>query len=939
MFLIARSSKCLFCFLLLFTGLQAVAQQEVFFSVSQKEVKTRGRELVNLTVKVHNRTGKNFQGNLNVKASKSLQFLSKTTVPVLLSEGDSLFIPLKLFVPDRLPAGSDYDVVFYLENEKGQVLEQQCKIRIEEYKSVSLVSMVSSVILKGLGDSIVVPLRLSNEGNISQKVNLVYRFPSAFGGDGFHQSTTLSLPAYSDTTIYIRKYAGRDLLRYDRFSVQVMGLYLNGDLFGQCDIGVQSLKNNRYEQELTESNPYQASYSNSITLSAQNLLSEYASYQLMGGSAVDLPFGRLGYNIDATLFRNQPGRPYLRNTYITFETPVWGVSAGNVTRNFDLNLNGRGATVFVADTAKKSRYEIGYVDNSSDLIGPGHLIYDSGRSAWAAHEHQGKAYLLKNRLIYNKDPFSGTDNTLAENELLWEAGKNFRFSGQMNIGHSSISGHPENWEPGVLGSIGVDGRTGAFSINSTNLISTAYYPGIRKGSAIFTERLNYAAGSYNFWLAFNYLKYQPRYFTGGFSSAGRYQSRRAEFGISKTFRQFSLSILPNHQEEMGNYFLSFDRAVTAKLDAWRVNTQLNYTAGKQSLFFSAETGLASNTLDQQKELQFKLNGNYRYGPFNLMMTLQEGSFFIGEVLNNYVLKGGKYSNRSFGATAQKMFLKNRLHLELGLSYNRNSNTGASWSLMGRTEYQLASGTRFFAALTQSQYNFYEYRYNYNNLQLGLSQSLSKARLGTKYNTLEVFLYKDVNQNGKYDEQDVKASGQLLYVDGVAFMTDRNGAISYRNLKDGRYAVSVPASGKWYSPDQQVVLNHKHQRIEIALKETSILKGKIAYIFNEFSYEVGKEKMGITIQATDELGNVIKTKTNDSGQFLFYLPLGSYTLSVAMGALPEQVECVNNNQVLKLTEMEKDGLVFELGVKSRRIETKKFISPSLGKAPARKEINK
>jgi len=901
-------------------------------SLSAKEVNVKGKELITLTLKIVNPGSITLKASLKINADKGLHLISRDSLYTAISAGDSLFVPVKLYASGSLVAGGDYKVSFSLYQENNKVEQQICQIKILENRQVNMVALLNSIILTGVGDSIRIPLRISNPGNTRQKIHLISRFPSRLQGDGFHNSIQLIIPAFKDTTIYINKKITRDLLQFDVFKVNVTGLYLNGDQFAQCLIDIQNLKTERYNQLPSADNTYTGLYNNSLSLSAQNFGSNFSAYMMAGGGAVDLPSGRIGYNIDATLYRNDPNRPYLRNTYLSYETHNMGISAGNITRNFDMNLNGRGVAAFIADTSKDNRYEAGYIDNSANLIGPGYYTYDSGKSGWFGFEHNGQRLSIRNSALYNKDPFMQANNLLFGNEISWAAGKKVKIGVTLSGGTTSSFEHQEQIKTGVLAGFNIDANIGDLYLNSSNLKSSDYYPGIRRGSDIFMERISYNADRLNIWAAYNYFRFAPKNFNSYINFTSEYGSVRSEIGISKTFDKFSISLSPVHIMEHGTYFLSLNDIVSGKMESWRLLSLLTYNnpLKQQSIYFNIETGKASNSLLNSSVPQFKVSGNLHYGIFNLNTSFQHGAVYISETLNNFNGQSGTYKNLSITPTMQHFFLKKRLRAEAGLSYNDVSTSGKNWLITGRTEYQLSAKTQVFASLARSQYNFNQFRYDYNNLQFGLVQKIPNARVGTKENTLEVFLYKDENQDRAYNGGDAVARGQIVYINGVAFISDKEGRVVYKNLPDGEYRISVGNQAQWYAPEQRILLNKKKVKTEVALYKTGTLKGVVNYSYNEYSYEVEKNKGGIVILATDENGFTSTVKTTDNGQFVFYLPTGSYTVKIAEGELPDEITCTNNDQRFTISQDNPQGLIFDLLLKTRKIESKKFISKSLKK---------
>ncbi|MHA4896679.1 COG1470 family protein [Pedobacter sp. PWIIR3] len=903
------------------------ANSTLGFTLSQSEIKITGKELASMYVKIYNKSNTYSEGHLKITSDKRLNLLSKDSTSFKLQVGDSLFVPIKLFIPDKLNSGTDYKIVFSLTDGKGTVEKQTCTLQVASRRKVSLVSQISSIILTNAGDSIRIPVRVVNEGNTSQKVNIIARFPSSLQNGGFHNTKTLTLSAFKDTLIYVNKRVTKDLLQFESFSITLMGIYLNGDAFAQTNIDVQTLKNTRFNNAELLTERYQGFYSDAISLSSQNIGSNFAAYQLSGGSAFDLPYGRIGYNVEATFFNASPSQPYLRNTYISFESHNAGISAGNITRNFDLNLNGRGATAFLIDTARTNSYEAGYVDNASNLIGPGHYIYDTGMSGWGKFEHNGKNLAIKNTVVYNKDPFLLSDNMLSGNEISWITKQNFRLSATINGGTTNEMNNPQNRKNGYLGAFGFDGKIGKLFINSSNTMSSAYYPGLRKGSSIFNERLTYSFPKFSVWVGYSYFNFQPRYLSSYLNYTTMYGSSRSEIGVSKTFNKLSISLSPIFVTETGIFSLSQNESISAKIEAWRLSSQINFldTKSRQSMYFNFEGGLSKNSFTEGRRFQMKLNGNYRWGMFSLMANYQLGTFFVSETLNNFLHNYGQYTSLNITPTIQKSFFRNSTRVEAGISYNKVSTAGKSWLITGRAEYQMTPQTQLFTSLARTQYNFNQFQYNYNNLQIGINQKLPAKRIGIKHNTLTLFFYRDINPNGIYDTKDSIARNQIVYVDGIAFITDSKGKVSYKNLIEGNHTVTIPGGSKWYMPEKSVLLNRKYMTIALPLSKTGVVRGEISFLFNEMSYEIFKDKSGISLLAANEQGDVFHTKTNDNGLYNFYLPAGDYTIAIDTKELLMELSVPKNFVRIHLDPDKAAKVDFQIKVKDRKIETKKFNS--------------
>ena len=266
---------------------------------------------------------------------------------------------------------------------------------------------------------------------------------------------------------------------------------------------------------------------------------------------------------------------------------------------------------------------------------------------------------------------------------------------------------------------------------------------------------------------------------------------------------------------------------------------------------------------------------------------------------------------------------NKLRLEAGVAWMNNSYSGNSSFITGRTEYDMLPKTGIYSVYNHNRFNSYQF----SILEVGITQKLSLPKAGAVNSDLEVIIYKDMNQNGIFDQGDIREEGHLLYINDAAFISDTDGSVKYKKLPLGNYRISISNVGGWYAPDQFIKLEKKKHRIEIPLQRTGTLKANLIYSFNEFSYEINQNLRGITIVATDENNMRYLSKTNMEGQVVLYLPLGKYSISVDESNLPPEVEIEKNIPKIALDAENVQNVTIKLIVKPRKIETKKFVSPN------------
>jgi hypothetical protein len=406
---------------------------------------------------------------------------------------------------------------------------------------------------------------------------------------------------------------------------------------------------------------------------------------------------------------------------------------------------------------------------------------------------------------------------------------------------------------------------------------------------------------------------------------------RAEIGMSGTIlKKMVVSMSPVYFKESNNAFrFTGSTNNVQSLSYWNINSSLNYSiANNQYLSLNTESGFYSSTFDDRTRFHFRSNLNYKKGIFNLSSTLQFGTFYIGEAVNNFLRNQESPRIISVIPTIRKSFYRNKLRTEAGMAMMNNSSYGNSSFITGRAEYDFLPKTSLYSSVNHNRFN----NYQLSILEVGITQKLSLPKVGAVNSDLEVIVYKDMNQNNIFDQGDTRADGHLLYINDVAFITDAAGSVVYKKLPHESYRISTSNTKGWYAPDQYIKLEKKKHRLEIPLKRTGTLKGSLVYSFNEFSYEINRNLQGITVIATDENNVRYITKTNMEGQLIFYLPIGKYTMTVDSANLPPEVEVEKNIPPVILDSESPKTLTIKLIIKPRKIETKKFVSPN--KLPGR-----
>ncbi|RZM24157.1 MAG: hypothetical protein EOO88_23790, partial [Pedobacter sp.] len=725
-------------------SVRAQEKKDISISFIENALTAANQQLLNVTVKIRNDSKKVLVATASINADDDLELISRASRLIRVNPGDSLFLPTKLFIAGKAQSAKEYRInTFLIDADKDTLSSDVCKVQVIMKKEVTFFTQVTNILLQAMTDSIRIPIRVQNQGNTAQKISLVVNYPNIIETGEFEKSMQLVIPAGGDTLVYSTRPVTKKMFDNEGFDVTIAGLYANGELFDAKYVRIQNAKNNRIFEERGNSNNRD---NNSFSIGTQGMGSPNELYYLTGRGKLNLPQGSMAYNVDLTMYKNNSLAPtMLRNTYLGYEVNNMGLRAGNINKNLDINIMGKGGEFYVMDTARHNRYEGGYVKNSVNLLGEQFQnLFSSGEAAWGSFSHRTKAWNFKSGAIYQNNNFLKTKNLMLNNEF-GIVGKKFQYSGSINAGKIDydLNGPVSNY--GFAGSLDIMGNLDNLTISSTNFISTKYYPGSRQGAVNLSERIMYRGNTVSTWVSVDYYDYAPASI-GMFSFINAsFKNLTAEIGFSrKLFDKVTISMAPNYKTETNNaLFLDSKPNSSASLQSWNVSTTLNIPIStSQYLSVNSQNGYYNSSLDSKKRLHSRYNANYNFRFFNLNMSLQQGLFYVGEAVNNYTEKRVQPITLNISPTFQHLFFKGKLRAEAGLNYFSDNTFGKNMQINCRTEYELIPKLMVFGAVNSNSYtSSLSGNYRSNVFEVGITKKLKTARIGARNSTLEVFLYK------------------------------------------------------------------------------------------------------------------------------------------------------------------------------------------------------
>lgn len=889
----------------------------------ENKVSTDESGVITAYVKIINNTPKAIEGTFDVHSShEDLYLVQRKPRSITLQVNDSIFIPVKAIISTTALAGNKTTIeAAFTPTGSSETQSAFLPVIISEKKLVKMFLTETNLIYEKVGDSLNIPVRLSNEGNTPQKITLIARYPGFIVKNSI-ESEVLTIAPFTDTIVNIRKQVTKTILNEEDFSITINALYANGDIIASGFVRASSLKQDRrYTVPFQQTADVLFQHPNQVTASYQRNNNQTDIYYLLANAEVKMKDASLKSNLDLTWW-DKSEVLYLRNTWLAYDHKVFGVQAGNINRFADINLVGRGAQGYYK-IDEKNTIETGAIDKAYNLVDD--LNASLGNAAWATFEHDGgstnKGYEVN--AIYDQDEFYKTSNYLASTRHKLFRTENFDLIAGAGISNAASETNNES-KTGGAGELIANGKFRNFYYSSSNYMSTGYYSGLRKGVFSLNERVNLALGKYNLWGAYTQLTADPKFFENQYATT-QFSNSRYDLGLSRRFKSFSVSVAPYYYTEKRNELLYGATDLTEyTLKAARGSVGFMYFdyISRQNATLTLEGGLF-NSGQFENEFHYKANFNYTWKMLNLLVFYQYNYFYLGEVISSQYLNTDEtYYNLTISPTVQYGFFNNKLLIYAGVLYSKSSVMEDMRQVNGRADYNISKDFSVFATGFYS--DFADGSQQTNSILVGVTKRFNPVRIDRTKNDLEVYVYYDSNGKGPLDGENLPATDQLVIIDGKAFKTNSRGIIKYRALPEGNYEIRPVTTNEWHARAITTPVN-QDTKVAIGLNKTCTIKGSIIYHATEKSYQITRKMAGLSIIGVDDNGNVFHTKTDENGNFTLYVPKGNYTITLEKNGVSEYVEIDNNNQAVTAEPSEIKEVGFSLTIKEKRVETKKFTS--------------
>ena len=919
--------------LLCTTGFAQESDASDFLIETDKEIVAANGELVPLTLQLQNNSSTPVSGKIVLKTVDGIQMIGQSADAVQMEANSKRFVPVRISISKSVASGNT-NMVFALVDDRGNTKAQYTTtLTIQSVRKVQLSAIEPNQLMQNVGDSLKVSAQLSNRGNSKETIMVTASFPDLRGGNKIEKKQ-ITLDAYQDTIITFSKIITKDLLRVERYTVNMAALYSNGELINNVMVGVQNVSGNRTFSDPSYGSNFDQYSSNSIELSGRNLFSQNEALQLNAKGEYEVFDGMLDFNVNAYYYTQGSTRPQVTNTYIDFKKNNKGIRVGNISESLEKYVNGRGVKTYFGDEKTGKYFEVGWADKTYNLLGDEYSSQSNkGYTAYA------KTILNTRRegeyeasVLYDQTPYENAESVVMMNEYNFEVMKDVRVGFELGGGVTKLLEADEApIEPSIAMGFKLSGKFGKYNINSSNFLSSGYYPGVRRGVVQLNERIGRQLGKVGVWAGYSLYKYNPQQLEerNSYYSYGRGNSRLeagTNFSLSRNTR---MSITAKQQTDEGVIgYNSQEEQSTSKMHSYLLTESINWRSrnSEHTVGLSAENGFTKIPFIEGQQFQLRVNANWNYRIFTLNSYYQQGDFTIYEAYRN-ALEGDSNYRFNVSGGVRKDFFGKRLKTNLNVNYNRNSYSGDNWTYSGRVDYAITPQFSSFVNAYAYNYSSSSYSSFNTNVQAGFRYNLpskGQAAVGKK-GDLKLFLYYDNNVNGIYDTGDTPAEDRIVTIGGVSFISNTKGEVEYRKLPYDNYSLKI-SSQDWYAvAPASVVIADKRTTLNVPLQRTGKVTGKLYYKYDaRLSEEFAEKYGGLRMWATATDGRKIEALTNANGEFTLFLPVGEYEISVDANSLTKNVYTDFEPQTVKVVADEATVIpAIELKIKQRKVEVKRF----------------
>lgn len=924
--------RTIFSFVFILGTTLAYSQSDGISIETDKAIVVANGEMRSLMVSIENKSKTLQDLHLVTKTDDGVRVLN-TGTPIKIEPKEKVFLPFKIFIEKRQPAGSSVITLQLQDSTKKTVASWETVLTVEPKRLLRISANDPQILIYRVGDSLKISSQVTNGGNQTEQAEIYATFPQYLGSETVIKKK-VTLQPFTSQEVVFSKIIDRDLLKLEIFTVNVAGTNSNKEFFGNTMVTVQNALGNRRYIDPLQNNSYRGLSANHISWSTSNPFDKFsASHNVDLRTEVNVGNTKATVNLNGTYWPNLDTKMLFQNSWLKLQHKEFGMQLGNLnSSDLEITLNGRGAQfTYTTDAERKTLITAGAVEKSYNIFDPVRLNnLPRGYSAFAKTAYSmDEDKMVDGEVILDTDPFQ--KSFIIKSGYQYNNRINESYGIDLGYGHTRSVTDENNAESSV--SLGLKYRKtwDKYAFSSANYHSSGYYPGIKRGSTVSEQRLSRSFEKFSLYGAYSLNIYDPKNIEPLYQFNSLTQRHRAELGsnfiIAKRIGVNMISQLSTEKSDvfLGDYFLR----LPVHFNSASLATTLNYSTAdhKNRITFTYAQGISYYQDITEPQHIYSFQANLQHRNFMLSTNYQRGNFILYEGNRNGDLSSDTEKFSAL-ATYRLTLLNNMLNLNLSTMANLDSQSGNSFSFNSNFDYRLFRTTKIFGSYNYSSYSRNGFRTGNNYYQLGLTQdlpSIGDETVKYKNGSIKIFTFYDLNNNNIYDpETDQPARGVKVKINNTIFISGDDGNIRYRKVPYGEYTVKS-VENDWYGDASKIDLQQKEIFLTLPLEKTSIMRGKVVYEkTSKIQYEVQEHLAGIPVLFRNTSGKIFTFYTNAVGEYTAYIPLGTYHVSLESQVLQKNVyvdknieSAVAEQGVVKILEN------ILLKVKEKKVEVKKF----------------
>jgi hypothetical protein len=274
--------------------------------------------------------------------------------------------------------------------------------------------------------------------------------------------------------------------------------------------------------------------------------------------------------------------------------------------------------------------------------------------------------------------------------------------------------------------------------------------------------------------------------------------------------------------------------------------------------------------------------------------------FVGEVALNHSWNNQTYANNFFLSPNLFFYTKKNWRFNLQLTYGINSRNNERGVQFYQYQGNIIEKPKPEDKRTVAS-NF--------NIQLGLRKQfgvpIPKKFRKVEYLDANFVAFLDFNGNKIMDKDELPLENIVIKVNGHEVLTDKDGKAKFINIPVGTYEHKITPLvdlDGWFTYNKDSIYIHTEQYYVPFTRGVKVA-GSVVLDREKFTKDVlaTLDLSGIKIFTTDTLGNTQATMTDFNGDFNFYVPYGSYVLSLDEEVIGDRFYIAQNHIPMDLLD--------------------------------------